>query len=49
MCSLPLSAAFAMMPSKKTKELTRCYEACAGRKQIDRLFDGVHWAADAVP
>lgn len=49
MCSLPLSAAFAMMLSKKAKELARGYEACAGRKQINRLFDGVHWAADAVP
>ncbi len=49
MCSLPLSAAFAMMLSKKAKELARRYEACAGRKQINRLFDGVHRAADAVP
>lgn len=49
MCSLPLLAAFAMMLPKKTKELARCYEACAGRKQINRLFDGVHRAADAVP
>ena len=49
MCSLPHSAAFAMMLSKKNKELARRYDACAGRKQINRLFDGVHRAADAVP
>ena len=49
MCLLPLSAAFAMMLAKKAKKLARRYEACAGRKQINRLFDGVHRAADAVP
>jgi|GEM_PF-3889100 len=38
-----------MMLSKEAKELARRYEACAGRKQINRLFDGVHRPADAVP
>ena len=49
MSSLRFLAAFAMMLSKKTKELARRYEACAGRKEIHRFFDGVHRAADAVP